>query len=288
MSDPFDAKPFDHTATPLRIGRVRLRVRDLGTVAGFYREVIGLSEWARGPEGVVLGSAEAPLVELQHAPDARPQDPRDAGLFHIAFLLPDRAALGRWLAHAGARGVRLQGTSDHIVSEALYLADPEGNGIEIYTDRPASRWRDARGAIRMATAPLDLPDLLAAGTGAWAGFPAAGRVGHVHLQVGDTAAADRFHAGILGLEITARYPGASFYGSGGYHHHLAGNAWNSRRAGSRPDGAAGLELVELVARDPAIREAIMARAERAGIPSEVSHQPAVLRDPWGTRIALAT
>lgn len=285
MIDPFDAKPFDHTATPLRIGRVRLRVRDLGTVAGFYREVIGLSEWARGPEGVVLGSAEAPLVELQHAPDARPQDPRDAGLFHIAFLLPDRAALGRWLAHAGARGVRLQGASDHIVSEALYLADPEGNGIEIYADRPASRWRDAGGAIRMATEPLDLPDLLAAGTGDWAGFPAAGRLGHVHLQVGDTAAADRFHAGILGLEITARYPGASFYGSGGYHHHLAGNVWNSRGAGPRPAGAAGLAAVELAA-DATTRAAILARARAAGQPVDSASGAPVLHDPWGTDFAL--
>ena len=279
---------FNHAEAPLRIGQVQLRVRDLDVVSTFYQRVIGLSVLDRAAGQVTLGAGPVPLLVLLGDPDAASRNPRDAGLFHIAFLMPSCADLARWLAHVTRLGVRLQGASDHLVSEALYLADPEGNGIEVYADRPVAQWRDTRGQIRMATDPLDIPALLQEGRGAWAGFPEGGIIGHVHLQVGDTGTADGFYRDILGLDIAARYPGAHFYGSGGYHHHLAGNTWNSRHAGPCPDGAAGLDKVELVVRDLATREAIIARAERAGIPSAVSHQTAVLRDPWGTRIALAT
>lgn len=228
-----------------------------------------------------------PLLDLLSDPSATPRDPRDAGLFHTAFLLPSRADLARWLAHAILLDVPLQGASDHIVSEAIYLADPEGNGIEVYADRPVAQWRDQDGQIRMTTYPLDREALLAAREGAWAGFPAGGSIGHVHLQVGDTAAADGFYRDVLGFDLSCRYPGASFYGSGGYHHHLAGNIWNSRGTGARPEGAAGLEAVEIVARDPASRDAILARADAAGNPVATNGDQPVLRDPWGTAITLA-
>lgn len=282
MTDTF----FNHTTAPLRIGRVRLRVRDLGAVSDFYQRVIGLAVIRQSAERATLGAGPVPLLELLADPAATPRNPRDAGLFHTAFLLPTRADLARWLAHAVRLGVKLQGASDHIVSEAIYLADPEGNGIEVYADRPLSRWRDANGQIRMATEPLDIPDLLTAGTGDWAGYPVGGIIGHVHLQVGDTGAADTFYRDILGFEIASRYPGASFYGSGGYHHHLAGNIWNSRRAGTRPERAAGLETVEIIARDPALRAAILTRAQAAGVPVATDDGTAVLRDPWGTAITL--
>lgn len=278
---------FNHAAAPLRIGRVRLRVRDLKGVSGFYQRVLGLSVISQSREGATLGSGAKPLLELLADPAAAPRNPRDAGLFHTAFLLPGRADLARWLAHAIKLSVPLEGASDHIVSEAIYLSDPEGNGIEVYADRPVARWRDAGGQVRMATEPLDVPDLLAAGKGDWSGFPQDGCVGHVHLQVGDTAAADGFYRDILGFDITSRYPGASFFGSGGYHHHMAGNIWNSRRAGPRAKGAAGLDTVEIVARDPGTREAIMARAVAAGVAVTDDGGNPVLRDPWGTAIALA-
>lgn len=278
---------FDHATAPLRIGRVRLRVRDLDDMSDFYQRVIGLDVIDRSTARITLGAGNVPLLELLADPFAKPRNPRDAGLFHTAFLLPTRADLARWLAHAIKLGVRLQGASDHIVSEAIYLDDPEGNGIEVYADRPVSRWRDADGQIRMATEPLDIPDLLSAGSGDWAGYPAHGIIGHVHLQVGDTGAANAFYRDVIGLEIASRYPGASFFGSGGYHHHLAGNIWNSRRAGSRSEGAAGLEAVEIVARDPATRDAILARAEAAGTPAATNGDQVVLRDPWGTAITLA-
>ena len=201
--------------------------------------------------------------------------------------MPTRADLARWLAHAAVARVPLQGASDHIVSEAIYLADPEGNGIEVYADRPTARWQTASGEVRMATDPLDLQDLLkAAGDSAWQGFPADGSIGHVHLQVGDTEAADQFYRDLLGFDVAARYPGASFYGSGGYHHQLAGNVWNSRRTGTRPKGMAGLDRVGIVARDEATLDAIAARAGAAGIPADRAAGALTLRDPWGTRISV--
>lgn len=283
MTDEF----FNHSTTPLRIGRVGLRVRDLDRVSDFYQRVLGLAVIDKSADTITLGVGPVPLLDLRGDPLASPRNLRDAGLFHTAFLLPTRADLARWLAHANTLGVKLQGASDHIVSEAIYLADPEGNGIEIYADRPVSRWRDADGQIRMATEQLNIRDLLSAAKGDWAGFPEGGTIGHVHLQVGDLDAADAFYRDILGLDIASRYPGASFFGSGGYHHHLAGNIWNSRRAGARPEGAAGLDRVEIVVRDPATRDAIFERAGRAGHHINSSGQTPVLRDPWGTRIALA-
>lgn len=280
------APPFDHSAAPLRIGRVHLTTRDLPTLEAFYRDALGLTVHASSPTHSTLGTPHTPLIELTATPDAPARNPQDAGLFHTAFLLPDRAALGRWLAHAGKLGLRLHGASDHRVSEALYLADPDGNGIEIYADRPPAQWHDGDGHIAMTTEPLDLPALRAASDTDWTGFPEDGIIGHVHLQVGDTARADSFYAGILGLDITARYPGASFYGSGGYHHQLASNIWNSRGAGPRPKGATGLAALDLIARDAATRAALLQRATQAGQPATLAGDAALLRDPWGTAILL--
>ena len=183
----------------------------------------------------------------------------------------------------------LQGASDHIVSEAIYLADPEGNGIEVYADRPVSAWLGEAGEIQMSTDPLDLPGLLQSAEGTeWSGFPNNGSIGHVHLQVGGTAEADAFYRDVLGLDIAARYPGASFYGSGGYHHQLAGNIWNSRRVGKRPEGMAGLDAVEILVRSPNDLAAIAARAESAGNASITDTNGLTLHDPWGTAITLRT
>lgn len=277
---------FNHALAPMRIGRVRLRVRDLDAVAGFYQRVMGLDPVATNDGQITLGRDGQGLLELVGDPSAAARDPRDAGLFHTAFLLPTRADLGRWLAHVIKSGVHLDGASDHIVSEAIYLSDPEGNGIEVYADRPISRWRTGDGQIHMTTEPLDIPDLLAASPGDWDGFPEGGIIGHVHLQVGDTAEADGFYNGILGFDIASRYPGASFFGSGGYHHHLAGNIWNSRRAGARPGGAAGLESVEIILRDAAAQSGILDRAAQAGAVVDRQGDASVLHDPWGTAIIL--
>ncbi|KPQ05554.1 MAG: putative ring-cleavage extradiol dioxygenase [Rhodobacteraceae bacterium HLUCCA12] len=278
---------FNHSAAPLRIGRARLRVRDLDAVSAFYQRVIGLIPVSQDGALLTLGTAQSPLLELLADPQAAPRNPRDAGLFHTAFLMPRRVDLAHWLAHVAAEQVRLDGASDHIVSEAIYLSDPEGNGIEVYADRPVAAWRGRDGQIRMATEPLDMPALLDAGQGTWQGFPADGLIGHVHLQIGDLDRADAFYRDILGFDIAARYPGARFFGSGGYHHQLAGNVWNSRNAGPRPPRAAGLERVEIIARDDATRAAILARARAADIAIADAGGTPQLQDPWGTEIELA-
>lgn len=269
---------FDMSRTPLRIDTVGLAVRNLDTVSDYYQRVLGLVPLAREKGSVTLGTDNTPLLKLDGDPALRPRDRRQAGLFHTAFLMPSRADLGCWLAHVTETRVPLQGASDHIVSEAIYLADPEGNGIEVYADRPVARWRDPNGDIHMATEPLDLQDLLKAAEGtAWAGFPQDGIIGHVHLQVGDTSEAERFYRDVLGFDVASRYPGASFFGSGGYHHQLAGNIWNSRGAGRRDPSTAGLAEVTLRVASSQ-RDALL---QRTGGTER-------LADPWGTAIVFTS
>ena len=251
---------------PLRIGRVSLVVNDLAAVSAFYRRVIGLRLRHAEPGFAALGTAAATLLELHEDVAAPRASPRHAGLFHSAFLLPARSDLGGWMRHALIEDVRLQGASDHLVSEAIYLADPEGNGIEVYADRPPEQWRWSEGRVAMGTEPLDVEALLnAAGPQTWRAAPEATTIGHVHLQVGDIARAEAFYAGTLGMDITTRTPGGSFYSTGGYHHHLATNVWNSRGAPARSTPSAGLASVELLAGDPGA-------------------VAATLHDPWGTEI----
>lgn len=278
---------FDLIRAPMRIGRVRLKVRDLVGVSRFYRDIIGLGVVDEAPGRVTLGVASTPLLDLVGDPTLAPRDPRAAGLFHTAFLLPDRSDLGRWLRFAAERRLTLHGASDHGVSEALYLADPEHNGIEIYADRPTSAWTVSGGQIEMVTEPLDIEDLLDAADGRiWAGMPEGTTIGHLHLQVGDTAAAERFYHDALGLDVTCRYRGASFFGAGGYHHQLAANIWNSRGAGLRPERMAGLDGFEIILGDGAARAALAARAGEGGWEVSDGGDRTTIRDPSGIAVTL--
>lgn len=284
-----DNQKFNLAAAPLRIGKVRLNVRDLSRVSRFYRDALGLVQTGAHGDTITLGTAAGPLLELVRKPGLTPRDPRAAGLFHTAFLLPDRADLGRWLAHARANHIALEGASDHLVSEAIYLSDPEGNGIEIYADRPASDWQSRNGEIVMATEPLDIRGLSkAAGGQAWNGAPSGTIVGHMHLQVGDTANAEGFWNGVLGFDVTNRYPGATFFGAGGYHHQIAANIWNSRGAGARPDDAAGLAGFEVLVSDARRLDAIAIRADAAGRLLSRTPDSVTVSDPWNNRITLKT
>ncbi len=266
----------DVAAVPLRIGNVALAVRDLAGVERFYRDVIGLRVVQRGPDSVSLGAGGPALLTLRHVPGAIPDDPAAAGLFHIAFLLPSRADLGRWIAHASALGHALDGAADHLVSEAAYLHDPEGNGVEIYADRPRAQWRWDVGQLAMANSRLDFPGLLREGAGAaWSEAPAGVTVGHVHLRVGNIAAAVRFYKEALGLDVVRSMPEAAFMSTGGYHHHIAVNTWSSAGAGPRDPRRAGLDSVTLEAADQAVLDGI---AQRAGMAADQDG----LRDPWGT------
>ena len=272
---------------PYRIGRVALVVRDLDALARFYREVVGLTTVSQEADVVRLGVGATVLLELRHDAAARPWSPGEAGLHHTAFLLPSRGHLGAWLAHARERGVRLSGASDHVVSEAVYLDDPEGNGIEVYADRPHSAWpREPDGTIALGRDRLDVAALAQAASGPWAGMPQGGRVGHVHLQVGEIEPADRFYAGLLGFDVMIRYPGATFLGAGGYHHQLATNVWHSEGAGGRPAAMAGLAEVVLLADAPTLA-AVRDRCRDAGLAPDAADGALVLQDPWGTRFRLA-
>jgi catechol 2,3-dioxygenase len=267
---------------PYHIGTVALRVNDLARVTAFYRDAIGLAPIEQGADFATLGVDGVVLVRLEKGA-ARPTSP--AGLFHLAILLPSRQALADWVGHAAQARIQLDGASDHLVSEALYLSDPEGNGIEIYRDRPRAEWPRRDGAIKMATDRLDLQKLLGeAEPDPYAGMPAGTRMGHIHLRVGDTGQTEAFYSGQLGFDLTVRYPGASFLSSGGYHHHIAGNVWNSRGAGPRGGGEDGLAWFELVARDAQDFDAMRARMLAAG-GSEGEAGP-TLTDPWGNLLVL--
>jgi catechol 2,3-dioxygenase len=255
------------------IGKVRLRVADIDALSEFYERVVGLRGLDRDGDLVRLGpEADEPLVELASAPTADPPPSFSTGLFHLAILVPDRAELARSLRRVIENGWRLTGASDHLVSEALYLRDPEGNGIEIYRDRPRDEWAMREGQIEMATLPLDLEDLLSelgAGDAEPPGpMPEGTRIGHVHLQVTDLAPAEAFYEGTLGFDVTVRsYPGALFLSAGGYHHHIGVNTWLSAGAPAPQEGALGLEHFEVT---------VPGRAERE-----------LVRDPDGIELVLS-
>ena len=249
---------------PLRIGKITLTVHDLERVSDYYQQALGLHRLSADGDRVTLGAGTNTLLQLNRDAGARNRSSHDAGLFHTAFLLPDRTDLGRWVKRAVEQKMRVLGASDHGVSEAIYLTDPEGNGIEIYADRPRAQWKWEGGKVDMPTLELDLADLIAsaADTG-WKDAPEGTTIGHVHLQVGDIPKAEEFYGGVLGLDITCRYPGGTFFSSGGYHHRLATNIWNSRNAAPRNEPTTGLADVEIVAEDPSLVERAVERAHSA-------------------------
>jgi catechol 2,3-dioxygenase len=250
---------------PIRIGGAGLVVRDLAATLAFYRDVIGLDVVEAEQGRALLGAGGVGFLELLHRPDALPDDPREAGLFHTAFLLPSRGDLADWMTHAARHRVPLDGASDHAVSEAIYLSDPEGNGVEVYADRPRAAWVWDGDQVVMTTLRLDLDGLLAGRTApGWRGAPARSRIGHVHLRVGDVARAVAFWAGEVGLDLVRALPAAAFLSSGGYHHHIAANVWQSAGAAARDPLRAGLAYVRL----------------------EMDGAARAVMDPWGTETRL--
>jgi len=283
------AAPTFASRTPLHIGAVALNVRDLDRVATYYRDLLGLSELARKAGTVQLGIGDAILMQLDHRPGAKVDDRREAGLYHTAFLMPTRADLARWVKHIASARVPVTGASDHGVSEAVYLDDPEGNGVEVYADRPPETWNWRDGLVDMPTERLDVEDLVRAAAGCpdYSEAPAGLRVGHIHLRVGDLDAAERFYQQGIGLEPTRRRGGAMFMSSARYHHHVATNVWHSQGAGRRDDSHAGLAWFSIEANDGATLDTLAARLRAAGAPLMPTQAGFETTDPWGTRIRLA-
>lgn len=274
---------------------VTLRVGDLENMSSYYADAFAFTpveERAIGNEvHRVLGRGDVPMVRLVHTPDLPVVNPREAGLFHTAFLFDSQASLAATVYRA-AQDPRTQftGSSDHLVSEAFYFTDPEGNGIELYRDRAKADWSYIEGQLQMATLFLDPNAYLQqhlTQEALDAGANAAGTVGHVHLQVGDLAKASDFYVNSLGFETTvATYPGALFASAGGYHHHLGMNTWNSGGAGPR---AARLGLGDVAIAVPG-REDLDALAERLrtrGLQFADTGASITVADPWGTQVTVS-
>lgn len=240
--------PFAMT-TPVRVARIGLKARDAETLAEYYRDTVGLREMTRRGASIVLGAGDRELMEIEQFSAAKPDDPRSAGLYHTAFLLPTRGDLARWSRHAIEKQLPVAGASDHNVSEAIYLTDPEGNGIEIYSDRPHKTWQWNDGRVKMGTEALDVKNLLDVidrEGGEWNGAPQNTVVGHVHLRVGNAKDAETFWHQQLGFDTVQTYGDkAVFLSTGGYHHHIGANAWQSSGAGLRDKDRTGLAWVEM-------------------------------------------
>jgi catechol 2,3-dioxygenase len=294
--DAPDTAPLPAATNP---GPVRLQVADLARSEAWYSRILGLVPLSRGNGWSRLAPAagQDTLVELHERPGAPPV-PRGGhlGLYHVALLLPDRSSLGSLVEHLARLGIPA-GSADHLVSEALYLTDPDGLGLEVYADRPRDTWaRTPTGEVAMASDPLDLEDLVAAAEGtSWDGAPAGTAVGHLHLHVGDLAAAESFYGGALGLDVQVRsYPGALFLSAGGYHHHLGVNTW---ARGARPALEDGARLLAWELRIPSAWgfDLLLERLEAANVPMLAEEVPPAgaapgtvvsVSDPWGTVLRL--
>jgi catechol 2,3-dioxygenase len=270
-------------APSTRMGAVHLTVSDLGRSLAYWQGDVGLR--ALGREGPVarLGTGGEDLVVLHEHPGAPPVRGH-TGLFHLALLVPERTDLARWLVHAVGDRVQLSGMSDHLVSEAIYLYDPDGHGIEIYADRPRSTWTREGERIAIDTLPLDVDDLIGSlhdePQGAFDGLPGGTTMGHVHLHVRDVAEADAFYGGVLGFDVTAHYgTAATFLSAGGYHHHLGANVWAGRGATPPPPGSASLRHATIVLPDAAELERVAARVAGAGQDAVPDGDGLVIRDP---------
>jgi len=273
------------------MGAVRLAVADLDGARDFYRDAIGLSELPSDDDVVWLGTEERPIVELVGDPEAPPRPRGTSGLFHLAILVPSRPDLARALQRVAEAGWHLTGASDHLVSEALYLNDPEGNGIELYRDRPREEWPFRDGVLQMDTLPLDLDGVLGElrREDTNSGMPPETRMGHVHLNVGDLTAAEAFYSSALGFGVTVRgYPGALFVSAGGYHHHLGLNTWAGEGAPPPPAGSRGLVEFEIMLPDAESLAAEEDRLREAGFEPEREGNRVRGTDPSGNRVALVT
>ena len=282
------ALDFAHR-TPMRIRAYGLKVRDIDRVADFYRDVVGLTEYARDKDHARLGADGITLLELEHDPALVADDRRTAGLHHTALLMPTRRDLARWVKHAQRHGVPFKRVSDHVVTEAIYFDDPENNEVECCVDTPPEYWRWTGDDLEIPSTPLDLATFAADGDGAepYAGAPAGLRIGHIHLRVGDVPPAQRFYARIVGFDVTCLREGAAFMSSGRYHHHFAANVWQSAGAGPRDERRAGLSWFTIETDRQPTFDQVAERLEASGIVATPSGRGIEVRDPWGTRVRIA-
>ena len=280
------ATPTQASRTPLHIGAVGLAVRNLDLMTDYYRNLLGFSVLERTDRTARLGAGGVTLLELEHRPNAKPDDDRTAGLYHTAFLMPTREDHARWILHLVESRIPVTGASDHGVSEAFYLDDPEGNGIEVYNDRPPERWERDGDLIVMQTKPLDVEAIIRETnpSARYAGAPGGLRIGHIHLRVGDVEQAEKVYRGAVGLDLKRKRGGATFMSSGGYHHHVGANVWHSPGAGARDPDMAGLSWFSIESTDAPTLAAVSERLKGANAPVTPIATGYETADPWGTRV----
>jgi catechol 2,3-dioxygenase len=271
------------------LGRVRLQVANLDRSIAFYEEVLGMRVLNRSGDTARLGphGEDREIVHLHELASAKPVPRRGLlGLYHFAILLPDRASLGRFISHLAKIGA-YAGMADHFVSEAVYLTDPDGLGIEVYADRPRDAWKYDERQLYMTTEHLDVDDLARAAHGEqWTGMPAGTVLGHVHLYVGDIAKAEAFYHDALGFDkVVWSYPGALFMSAGGYHHHLGTNTW-ARGAPAATDADARLLEWEILVPSRTDAEEAARHVRAAGYDVKPDNGEWILTDPWGTSLRL--
>jgi catechol 2,3-dioxygenase len=271
------------------LGPVTLAVTDAERSARFYRDFLGLQALNTEASRITLGVDGTALLVLEADPALRPRPWRATGLYHVAILLPTRAELAQILTRLVDARYQF-GAADHLVSEALYLDDPDGNGLEIYRDRPRSEWRWRGDRVEMDTLPLDADGIMGALQGApepWQGMPPGTRIGHIHLRVADVAMAEAFYHGVLGFDVTTHYTGAVFLSAGGYHHHIGANIWESAGGSPPPPNTIGLRSFVILLPDAAALSRVRDQITAAGVGVRTQDGVLAVDDPWRNTALLA-
>jgi catechol 2,3-dioxygenase len=275
-----------HQSPNIYVGEVNIKVKDLDKALTFYQNIMGFKVLDKTDRKAALTTdGKTSLVTLEQPENVIPKEGRMSGLYHYAILLPSRADLSVFLRHFLGTGYPL-GAADHYVSEALYINDPDGNGIEVYRDRPSKEWTWKNGLVDMATEELDGNSILAESDAEWNGLPAGTVMGHIHLHVGDLQKAEEFYTKGLGFEVVSHYPQAVFLSTGRYHHHIAINTWQGEGAPTPPQNSVGLNWYTLVFPDEAAREIALQQLQQLGSSVQKETDYFVVSDPSGNQIRL--
>jgi len=275
-----------HQKPSIYVGEVNIKVKNLDNAVIFYQNIMGFQvlEQTEG-KAVLTTDGKTPLLTLEQPADVIPKEGKMSGLYHFAILLPSRADLSVFLRHLLQTGYPL-GAADHYVSEALYLNDPDGNGIEVYRDRPSFEWTWKNNLVEMATEQLDAEGILAESDAEWNGLPSGTVMGHIHLHVGDLQKAEEFYTKGLGFDVVSYYPQAAFLSTGGYHHHIAINTWQGVGAPTPPKNSVGLNWYTLVFPNETERENVIKQLKQLGAPVKKETDFYVTSDPSGNQIRL--
>ncbi|PYZ95537.1 glyoxalase [Alteribacter lacisalsi] len=281
-----------HQAPAVFASGLRLKTGDLNRAVSFYTTVLGFQaeEEREGVVQLLVPGGGQPFLTIEEGQGVTPRRPYETGLFHFAILLPERADLGRFIRYMTERGVPLHGASDHDVSEAVYFSDPDGNGIEVYTDRGADEWKWEGGSVYMTSEPLDIKGLMeAAENTTWSGLPQGTELGHIHMQAADLPASERFYKEGLGLDLVCRFGrDALFLSSSGYHHHIGLNTWNSRGAKAPAASSAGIRWFDLAFPNEEKRTAAVERLDNLGFDIVKREGHYAVKDPSKNLIRLIT